>query len=413
MPRNLNGVYTLPEAPFENGTVIESSVMNSDLSDIATALTGSLNTLGTSFMTAPLEGSPTASNQSPSFRFADWLGTGFYITSGNIRFAISSVLALDVDEASINWYKSHYFADTVTFLSDVYISGGIATSVSIAGDLTVLGNVAAGGASTLNGLYISNDETGIFLIEDENIPVISLADGAFIYYDRDNKNFVFNINDEIVFESGTTANISHFYGTLGLSEQAVHASASANDAIFYARDNSGTSRVAYVDQNGRETFMGGPGQWELAGESSLTTSVGSVTFNLTKVYSRLVLNVMRLSCNNGTGFLFANISDDAGVTLVSCRSVLANLATDIFTTNGLSVYRSIGSAALNLRAEINRADKTGPKQYFSLSGDTTQEETYYGVGQSASCGAVNTIVVANNVTNMVAGTIQVWGLMAR
>lgn len=42
MPRNGSGTYSLPEAAFVNGTTIDADDMNSNLSDIATALTASL-----------------------------------------------------------------------------------------------------------------------------------------------------------------------------------------------------------------------------------------------------------------------------------------------------------------------------------------------------------------------------------
>lgn len=54
MPRNPSGTYTLPEAPFQPGTSINSTVMNSDLSDLAAAMTDSLARDGSGGMTAQL-----------------------------------------------------------------------------------------------------------------------------------------------------------------------------------------------------------------------------------------------------------------------------------------------------------------------------------------------------------------------
>jgi len=51
MPRNGSGSYSLPEAPFVPLTTISSAAMNNDLSDIATAITGSLARDGQGGMT--------------------------------------------------------------------------------------------------------------------------------------------------------------------------------------------------------------------------------------------------------------------------------------------------------------------------------------------------------------------------
>jgi hypothetical protein len=55
MSRNGGGVYLLPEPPFLPNTVISSSAVNSDFSDIADALTGSLARDGQGGMTGPLQ----------------------------------------------------------------------------------------------------------------------------------------------------------------------------------------------------------------------------------------------------------------------------------------------------------------------------------------------------------------------
>lgn len=54
MPRNGAGTYTLPELPFVEGTIIDETAVNSDFSDIATALTNSLAKNGETVPTANL-----------------------------------------------------------------------------------------------------------------------------------------------------------------------------------------------------------------------------------------------------------------------------------------------------------------------------------------------------------------------
>lgn len=55
MPRNGSGSYSLPQSPFVPGTTISSTAVNSDLSDIASALTGSVAADGQTPMTGTLQ----------------------------------------------------------------------------------------------------------------------------------------------------------------------------------------------------------------------------------------------------------------------------------------------------------------------------------------------------------------------
>src|SRR6266403_1976595 len=77
MPRNGLGTYFLPQAPFVSGTVISSAAVNSDLSDIATALTGSLPRDGQAGMTGSLK-IADGSAASPSMSYSTDSTTGFY-----------------------------------------------------------------------------------------------------------------------------------------------------------------------------------------------------------------------------------------------------------------------------------------------------------------------------------------------
>lgn len=58
MPRNSSGTYTLPEAAFVPGTVISSTAVNSDFSDVGDALTDSLSRNGEGAMLAELQMDP-------------------------------------------------------------------------------------------------------------------------------------------------------------------------------------------------------------------------------------------------------------------------------------------------------------------------------------------------------------------
>lgn len=88
MPRNGSGVYSLPQPPFTAGTVISSAAVNSDFSDIATALTASLPVNGTAGMTGQLKAAD-GGNTLPSLSFSNESNSGFYrVGAGQIGVTI-------------------------------------------------------------------------------------------------------------------------------------------------------------------------------------------------------------------------------------------------------------------------------------------------------------------------------------
>lgn len=125
MPRNSSGVYTLPQAAFVAGTVISSTAMNSNLSDIASALTQSIATNGSSVMTAPLvlaAGSVTA----PSLTFAGNTTTGFYLIGTNsFGWTAAGVLAATFAAGgTVTWVGAHTYSSTATFNSTLSVTTG-------------------------------------------------------------------------------------------------------------------------------------------------------------------------------------------------------------------------------------------------------------------------------------------------
>lgn len=125
MSRNSSGVYTLPIAAYQPGTVIKSSDMNTNLSDIALALTQSVASTGVTPMTGPL-------------KLAD--GT------------ISAPMLTLASDTTTGWYKSASGEWT-------YVSAGVAAFVingstgTFNGALTVAGNVTFNGALTVAGTF--------------------------------------------------------------------------------------------------------------------------------------------------------------------------------------------------------------------------------------------------------------------
>jgi microcystin-dependent protein len=116
MPRNGSGGYSLPEAPFVPNTAISSGAMNSDLSDIGDALTGSLARDGQGGMTAVL---PLAN-------------TGFtYLTDPN-----TGMRRTGADTQAIS-------------CGAVDVVSVTPTGASIAGTLAVSGAITSGGAALI------------------------------------------------------------------------------------------------------------------------------------------------------------------------------------------------------------------------------------------------------------------------
>ncbi len=92
MPRNGSGTYTLPQPAFVAGTTISSSAVNSDLNDIASALTGSLPRDGQAGMTGPLK-LPDGSTLAPALTFSNEDDSGLTRpASGQIGVVIGNTL---------------------------------------------------------------------------------------------------------------------------------------------------------------------------------------------------------------------------------------------------------------------------------------------------------------------------------
>jgi microcystin-dependent protein len=87
MPRNGVGNYSLPQPPFTPGAVISNASVNSDLSDIAAALTQSVSADGQTLITGQLK-FPNGTAAAPSISFSSDLSTGMYwISAKHLGFS--------------------------------------------------------------------------------------------------------------------------------------------------------------------------------------------------------------------------------------------------------------------------------------------------------------------------------------
>ncbi len=97
MPRNSVGTYTLPQAPFVPNTTISSSAVNSDLSDIASALTSSIASNGVTPITSPIKFT-SGTSAAPGITFTSDASTGVYLPgSDKIGLAAGGDAALVMD----------------------------------------------------------------------------------------------------------------------------------------------------------------------------------------------------------------------------------------------------------------------------------------------------------------------------
>src|ERR1700722_6466257 len=158
MPRNSNGIYSLPSAPFVPGTVISSSAVNSDFSDIANALTGSIAANGTTAITGQLRSSIIAA---PAYTSSLDITTGFGVSA-------SGTAAIYVGNTTV-----------ATFTS---------AAATIGLPLTVNGNTIING--TLTASSISFGGTGAIQIPSGTTPQrpASPVQGD-IRYNSTNSNF--------------------------------------------------------------------------------------------------------------------------------------------------------------------------------------------------------------------------------
>lgn len=102
MPRNGAGSYSLPQPPFVPGTTISSSAVNSDLSDIASALTSSIAADGQTSITAAIKFfAGTAAL--PGVTFSSDTTSGLYLVgTGKIGVAVNATATVLFDGTAAN-----------------------------------------------------------------------------------------------------------------------------------------------------------------------------------------------------------------------------------------------------------------------------------------------------------------------
>ena len=166
MPRNASGTYSLPEPPFVTQTTISSTVMNSQLSDIASALTTSVATTGVTALTGGLKG------------------------------IVSSTVAYAFDGDATTGFGSSVAGETYIKSAGTTIVSVTATGVSITGTLAFSGGFSGtitttGSSAGFVGFEAISTEAGVLAgpsfsaYRNSASPAASDLIGAYDFYGKD------------------------------------------------------------------------------------------------------------------------------------------------------------------------------------------------------------------------------------
>lgn len=184
MPRSASGVYTLPVPPFIPNTVIRSADVNSDFSDVATALTQSLATTGVSSMVGQFKAA-SGSQLVPSISFAAATGTGFWLSGTNeVSYATPNGIVVVLGASlTVTWGGSVFYSGNMAVLGSLDVSG----STTLGSDLSVAGTANLAGTNVVVATTSVNIAKKISLLKITD-PTSAAANNAFIYVKSDGPN---------------------------------------------------------------------------------------------------------------------------------------------------------------------------------------------------------------------------------
>jgi hypothetical protein len=284
MSRSANGIYTLPENPFVPHSRMVSSVMNSNFSDIANALTQSLPTNGIASMTGPIKGS-NGSPVAPSFTFDTDTDTGWYWSSSNVfLFVVGGLPTLRFNaNQSVTRFGNTIFNGAVTYADFTYIA-----TVTVSQDLNITDTQAVwSGQSIISsiGQFQStvNFSGSVYL-------------GSFI---------------EI--KASTTA------GYLQMTEISAPTSAAANSIRLYIKDTSASSIIEWKDENG---VAQNPGKILLQADSaSNVTQLDIALTAYTSRFNNFSFYIIQSEVSDSGSDIVLRFSQDGGATFLATTSV--------------------------------------------------------------------------------------------
>ena len=334
MPRNGSGSYTLPEAAFIPNTAISSSAMNSDLSDIADAMTDSLARDGQGGMTAVL---PLAN---AGFTYLNDPNTGIRRTAADTQAIFCGavdVISVGTAGATVTGTFGTSGALTVTAGGLTVTAGGATIT---AGGLTV----TAGGATvTAGGLTLSTD-TIIVPTGSASAPTYSFAsDSNSGIYRIGADNIGVAVNGAKVLDISTSG--------LVVTGAVTGTSVTATNVASQADQEAGTSTTTFVSPGRQQFHQSAAKAWVLFNASvvvSASYNVSSVTDigtgawspNMTTAFSSagyVVQSTIGMSTSLAVGSNSSNVRTSSVCPLVAFNA--SNVLTD---TTGFVDFLAFG-----------------------------------------------------------------------
>jgi hypothetical protein len=190
MPRNASGTYSLPTAARTPGSLIRSADYNTDLTDVATALTSSLPVNGSAGMSGPLLASDGTAAV-PGIAFLADKKTGFYRTGAGQFTWVSGGIAQAVFGTAGLTINGTLGVTGATSLGDVNVTGTLATAnisatnLSLSGSLTPPLSRANGGTPVyVNSAATTGSANAQALATGSTIPAsYSRAIGSMVAFD--------------------------------------------------------------------------------------------------------------------------------------------------------------------------------------------------------------------------------------
>jgi hypothetical protein len=182
MPRDGSGNYTLPAGnPFVTGTTISSTTMNNTLTDIATALTGSLSRSGQGGMLVAFQ-NLSGISASPGITWSSDTASGFYLPSaGEMRATMGATIVSRWTAANFfQWSQDNgsTWKSPLPTVAPVVSSGGLTVS---AGGANITGGLTVDGAAFQTGAVPSvSGNAGKFLRTDGSTTVWTAANTATV-----------------------------------------------------------------------------------------------------------------------------------------------------------------------------------------------------------------------------------------
>jgi hypothetical protein len=157
MPRNSSGTYSLPQAAFIAGTTIVAATMNSNLSDIALALTGSLAANGSTVITAPISFTP-GTNALPSITFIGDTDTGIFSTgAGGLGISSNATTVISIAAGGATTFISSITANSIvstTTVQGTTITATTALTAQLINNVTYTDTIVSATPSTPTATHL-------------------------------------------------------------------------------------------------------------------------------------------------------------------------------------------------------------------------------------------------------------------